>query len=36
MEMTFLDTLHARARDFGLAVYAIESKEGADGHRSGP
>ena len=26
MEMTFLDTLHARARDFGLAVYAIESK----------
>ncbi len=26
MEMTFLDTLLARARDFGLAVYAIESK----------
>jgi peroxiredoxin len=26
MEMTFLDTLLSRARDFGLAVYAIESK----------
>ncbi|MHB8836595.1 MAG: redoxin family protein, partial [Candidatus Methylomirabilia bacterium] len=26
MEMTFLDTLIARARDFGLAVYAIESR----------
>jgi len=26
MEMTFLDTLLARARDFGLAVYAIESR----------
>lgn len=26
MEMTFFDTLLARARDFGLAVYAIESK----------
>ena len=26
MEMTFLDTLLTRARDFGLAVYAIESK----------
>lgn len=26
MEMTFLDSLLARARDFGLAVYAIESK----------
>lgn len=26
MEMTFLDSLLARARDFGLAVYAIESR----------
>lgn len=26
MEMTFFDTLLTRARDFGLAVYAIESK----------
>jgi len=26
MEMSFLDTLHSRARDLGLAIFAIESK----------